>query len=154
MNSLALRDEHVSLPARYEAAKRALAECERIDECQDWANKAAALAVYAKQSKDDSLVIMAQRIQARAIRRCGELLLEVPAAQGVKDGSSRAAVGRAAGLSDSRQLFAARIAKIPAAEFERAVEADKPPSITTLARLDHGQQRRLRGCCPACGRPL
>jgi len=33
------------LPASYEAAKIALAECSRIDECKNWANKAEALAV-------------------------------------------------------------------------------------------------------------
>jgi hypothetical protein len=45
-----------------------------MDECQQWADKAEALASYAKQSKDDSLRKMCDRIQARAIRRCGELL--------------------------------------------------------------------------------
>jgi hypothetical protein len=33
-----------------------------------------ALASYAKQSEDETLRKMADRIQARAIRRCGELL--------------------------------------------------------------------------------
>lgn len=32
------------LPMRYEAAKTALDECDRIDECRDWADRAAALA--------------------------------------------------------------------------------------------------------------
>lgn len=31
------------LPAAYEHAKAALAECASIDECQDWADEAAAL---------------------------------------------------------------------------------------------------------------
>lgn len=62
------------LPASYERAKQALVECSRIDECQEWADKAEALASYAKQAKDDQLRVMADRIQARAIRRCGELL--------------------------------------------------------------------------------
>ncbi len=62
------------LPASYERAKSALAECSRIDECKEWADKAEALASYAKQAKDDGLRILADRIQARAINRCGELL--------------------------------------------------------------------------------
>ncbi len=63
-----------SLPATYESAKKALAECSKIDECHDWSNKAAALASYAKQADDDTLHRYALRISARAIRRCGELL--------------------------------------------------------------------------------
>jgi hypothetical protein len=36
----------------YERAKAALAQCASIDECQKWANKAEALASYAKQAHD------------------------------------------------------------------------------------------------------
>lgn len=48
-----------SLPATYEAARTALSECARIDECQGWADKAAALASYAKQADDKQLENMA-----------------------------------------------------------------------------------------------
>ena len=64
----------VRLPVAYVNAKHALTECSRLDECKDWSDKAAALASYAKQANDDTLHKMAVRIQARAIRRCGELL--------------------------------------------------------------------------------
>jgi hypothetical protein len=70
------------LPANYEKAKRAIAACERIDECQDWADRAAALASYAKQSTDDSLLRLAMRIQLQAVRRCGELMKKIPAHPG------------------------------------------------------------------------
>jgi len=59
---------------RNEAAKTSLAQCARTDECVKWADKAAALASYAKQAGDDSLWKMAVRIRARAIERCGYLL--------------------------------------------------------------------------------
>ncbi len=39
-----------------------------VDECQDWANKAEALASYAKMADDDALRKLADRIQARAAR--------------------------------------------------------------------------------------
>jgi hypothetical protein len=64
------------MPSTYEQAKIALASCAKIDECQDWANKAEALASYAKMAGDDSLRTMAERIQARAVRRMGELYNE------------------------------------------------------------------------------
>src|SRR5688500_11629904 len=63
-----------TLPASYEHAKAALVACDRIDECKSWADKAQALASYAKQADDDTLHRLATRISARAVRRCGELL--------------------------------------------------------------------------------
>ena len=65
------------LPALYQQAQTALAQCERIDECKDWADKAQAMASYAKQSQDDDLFKHAPRIQLRAVRRYGELLKEI-----------------------------------------------------------------------------
>ena len=41
------------LPVAYEQAKVALAACAKIDECRDWADRAKALASYAKQADDD-----------------------------------------------------------------------------------------------------
>lgn len=73
---------NASLPKSYEQAKSALANCERLDECQDWADKAAALASYAKQANDDQLEKMAIRIRARAVRRAGELLKQFDARGG------------------------------------------------------------------------
>lgn len=69
--------ESARLPQSYEFAKAALSKLVRIDECRKWANKADAMASYAKQADDKSLYNMAVRIRARAIRRCGELLKQM-----------------------------------------------------------------------------
>jgi len=58
-----------SLPTNYQEAKTALAECARIDECKSWADKATALASYAKQADDERLLSCAKRIKVRAIDR-------------------------------------------------------------------------------------
>lgn len=135
------------LPAAYESAKEALAKCSRIDECQDWADKAEALASYAKQAGDTSMRDTADRIQARAIRRCGELLKEITPASGKRtDKEPRDAAGprlsspptrkeaaREAGLSERQQKTALRVASVPREEFEEAVEAPRPPTVTQLA---------------------
>lgn len=143
---------NAKLPQVYESAKIALSECSRIDECKDWANKAEALASYARQADDDTLRKTADRIQARAIRRCGELLKEIESARGgnrgggrpdnngnQKDGIvplvSRSSVARDAGLSERQQKTALRVASIPAQEFEAAVESDSPPTVTHLAEI-------------------
>lgn len=131
------------LPAVYEGAKVALAECERIDECRDWADRAEALASYAKQAQDDALRRMADRIQARAIRRCGELLNQIKAdvggrppketGPGAQTSFTRTDAAREAGLTRHQHHTAVRVARVPAPEFEEAVEADEPPTVTALA---------------------
>jgi hypothetical protein len=98
------------LPATYEAAHKAIAKCSRIDECKSWSDKSAALASYARQAKDRSLGVMAERIHARAVRRCGELLKQVPSGQGSKNqygelhgGTvTRQEAARSAGMSGKR----------------------------------------------------
>lgn len=123
------------LPETYEQAKNLLAKCDKIDECKDWADKAAALGSYARMAKDETLWKMAQRIQARAIRRCGELLEQIEKAQGgyrhgeksngsdTPDGLSRTQAATQAGLSEHERKTALRIAKVDATEFEAAIES-------------------------------
>lgn len=129
------------LPENYENARRALAKCAQMDECQEWAKKAEAMASYARQANDDSLRKMADRIQARAIRRCGELLKQVePAKTGPNNygtaatrNSGRTQAATEAGLSERQRKTALRVANVPEEEFEQAVESDYPPSVTALA---------------------
>lgn len=134
------------LPQSYESAKVALAECERIDECKEWADKAAALASYAKQAEDQTLMNHAMRIQGRASRRIGELLKQYDGrgrpenkADAPPNYSQRDAA-KEAGLSHDQQKSAVRIANIPRETFERAVESDTPPTKTALA--DMGRKPR------------
>jgi len=127
------------LPATYEHAKQALANCASIDECQEWANKAHALASYARMADDDSLRKLADRIQARAVRRCGELLKQFDArgAHMKRDatGPSQRTMAGAAGISERQAKTAVRVANIPEADFTAAVESETPPTVTTLAAM-------------------
>jgi hypothetical protein len=56
-----------------------------MDECWDWADKAAALASYARQSNDETLQRHAIRIQSRAIERCGLLMKQIPSGSGSRN---------------------------------------------------------------------
>jgi len=131
-----------TLPKTYQAAQAALAQCSQIDECKDWADKASALASYARQSEDKELERMAQRIRARAIRRAGELIKQIEPGQGARDGKrdadsdtplTRTQAARDAGMSERQQNTAGRIANIPEQDFEAQVESDMPPTLSQLA---------------------
>jgi hypothetical protein len=149
-----IRVSDARLPSTYEQAKTALAQCSRIDECQEWANKAEALASYARQADDDSLRKMADRIQARAIRRCGELLKQFDGRgrpeenkEGTRPNYSQAHAARDAGLSAHQQKTAVRVANVPAEQFEKAVDSDAPPTVTALAEM--GKQSRPAPAAPS-----
>jgi len=116
--------ENARFPAVYEKAKQALAECARIDECKDWANKAEALASYFQQSKNEQMMKDCRRIQVRAIERCGELLRQIESKQGgdrksqeyQKDATvhlmTRESVATAAGLSERQKVTMLRVANV------------------------------------------
>jgi len=134
----------------------AIAECARVDECKSWADKAAALAVYARQAKDDSLAVYARRIQARALRRAGELLKQIPPADiSTRYGQegdlppviTRTEAAQNAGLSEHQRKQSLRVASVPAADFDYAIESQEPPTITVLAEM--GTQAR-----PAPSEPI
>lgn len=130
-------------PVLYEKARGSLAECVRIDECKDWSDKARALASYAKQAKDETMLNNAKRIALRATRRYGELLEQVEKAQGrnhekggrTPPSNGRYAAGRAAGLSNDQIKDGIRIARIPEDQFERITESARPPTVTEAAAL-------------------
>jgi hypothetical protein len=138
------------LPATYETAVAAIVKASKVDECHDWANKAEAMASYARQSRDDVLYKMAIRIQSRATKRCGELLAQVPAAKGARTDIeprtvgdtklTRASAATSAGMSKRQKDTALRVAAVPHADFERQVESDDPPTVTKLA--EQGKKAR------------
>lgn len=155
--------ENYRYPAVYERAKQALAECARVDECKDWANKAEALASYFQQSKNEQMMKDCRRIQARAIERCGELLREIEASKGgrpqkTQDGAvlsfpTRESVAADAGLSERQRKTALRVVSVPKETRDALIESDDPPTVTRLAEM--GKQKKpeplidLEGIPPA-----
>jgi hypothetical protein len=138
------------LPKAYEGARTALAECSRVDECWSWADKAAALASYARQANDTALLTYAQRIQGRAVRRAGELLKQIPVEhdrgnqhrprEGDLPQPTRTQAATDAGLSEHQRKTALRVASVDAAEFESAIESPTPPTITEIAEAGRKKQ--------------
>ena len=96
------------------------------------------------QAKDESLRKMADRIQARAIRRCGELLKQIEPSKGgdaslfiARDGAdpsvTRKLAAEQAGLSERQRKTALLVANVPEQDFNQSVESDNPPTVTKLA---------------------
>lgn len=87
----------------------------------------------------------ARRIRARATRRVGELLKQFDGRDGQNLPNAKTTgadsfspptqreAAAAAGISPRQQVTAVRVANVPEAEFDAAVEADKVPTITRLA---------------------
>lgn len=140
-------------PQLYTAARAALFRCDQIDECAEWSSKAAAIESYARQARDETLKDMATRIQARAVRRMGELLKSIPNGQ-------RVATAEAAGVSRLHRNQAVSVAQIPAKAFEKLVESASPPKVYQLALVGRKPGRPRKDapvaltCCPTCGRAL
>lgn len=149
MNLEAIKQQKATLPETYQQAKKSLATCSSIDECKSWADKAAALASYAKQADDDELENYAKRIRIRALKQCGVLLRAIEASHGanqnIRDGSdpkvTRKSAAADAGLSERQQKTAQRIASIPEDQFEWQVESGSPPTITELA--EQGKNKKV-----------
>lgn len=138
----ALTIRSAPLPETYVAARAALQKCERVDECKSWADKAAALASYAKQAKDETLFNHARRIQLRAIERGGQLLAKVepkhtgrPKNGGGTPPNSRKAAAEDAGLSPDQAKTMLRVAAVPEAEREALIESEHPPTVEALAEI-------------------
>jgi hypothetical protein len=146
-------------PVSYEAAKQAIAKCESPIECRTMADKAAAMAVYARLRDDTELFNRARRLQAWADRRWGELDKELypdRRLQNLKQNASPAPNcselhlgGRSGkrppppdGTTEYQRVVSRRLAAIPEVEFTRQVESENPPTLTRLA--EQGKVTRAR----------
>src|ERR1035437_2786170 len=61
----------------YNAARKALAQCARVDEVKDIHDKAEAMKKYAQLANDKQLMGYATEITMRAKRRMGEILIKM-----------------------------------------------------------------------------
>lgn len=126
----------------YREAKKGLSTLSRIDEVKDIADKHSAIAHYAKQIQDKSLLYYAQRVYARAIERIGELLAEV------KTPSERKKITQQYGLRASDAQNAIATASLPKRARDVLIERDPPATAAELAAA----AARLRAANKPTGR--
>jgi hypothetical protein len=138
---------------RYEAARTALAECQRIDEVKDIRDKAEAMAAYARQAKDTELIQYATEIKVRAERRAGEMLARAQAAgELAKAGGDMKKESPPATLSDigitrDQSSRWQSLAGMSDAHFETAVATAKDTAgqVTTAFMLREAAKAKPQG---------
>jgi len=117
---------------KYEAARKALAEAQKIDEVKKIRDKAAALQAYAKQAQDKELEWYASEIRLRAKYRLGQISKTLETEKpGPKVTSQRREVTpknkalKEAGLSTSEAHRCEQLASVPEKKLEAHIAENK-----------------------------
>jgi hypothetical protein len=120
---------------RYEAARSALAEAHRVDEVKDIRDKAEAMAAYARQAKDQDMILWATEIKVRAERKAGEMLTQAKAS------GDRASRGKPAADSNSATLHDLGIAPHNATRWQKmaSMTEDRFETAVAMAKDTAGQ---------------
>jgi hypothetical protein len=115
----------------YEEARKALADCKRVDEAKGIKDKADAMRVYATQAKDRQLFMDAVEISANAQRKLGELLAEAKKRGDLDRGKggdrrsrSKNTTVKLSDLGIDKHLSSAaqRLAKYSQPQFEKVIQ--------------------------------
>jgi len=130
-----------AIAPNWAAMRTAIAECERIDEVRNLSDKAVALRAYFAQSRDVDNEVAAMRVRLRAERRLGELIEReqeagrlATAESGRPSEASTTTRLSDIGIPYDRSARAQKLASVPEAQFEAALQSGKP-SARALAAL-------------------
>ena len=129
------------LPARIEAAKRAVAECYDLSELLTWQDSAMALAAAAKAARMPELAKGANRVCKEALLRMGQLLLRykgtmrpAPGTGGGRPSERQEAVRRH-GIRSHVAIAATRFAKAPSEIINSVLDDDAlPPVVNRITK--------------------
>lgn len=122
------------LPPLYVAAKKHLAKLMKVDELKDIADKHSAIAHYAKQIQDKSLLYYAERVYMRALERIGELLHELSTTK------ERAALAKRHGIGSAVAQSAYAMSFLPRRARNVLIERTPPAN---RHELEHAGRRLM-----------
>jgi hypothetical protein len=134
-------------------------EAHRVDEVKDIRDKAEARAAYARQAKDQDLILWATEIKVRAERKAGELLRDSaargerfpaggPRAKQVEShAETRPATLEEIGISNTQSSRWQQLASMSEDHFEAAVATAKESAgqVTTAFMLREAAKARPQG---------
>jgi N6-adenosine-specific RNA methylase IME4 len=126
---------------QYDRARQALQEAHSLDEVKEIADKAKAMASYARQANDPEMEAWVADIRFRAYERLGKLSLELDGGKGGRPTRNRSTTGtvsrRAAWkqakisvATGGRAVKLAKAGKKVTAYLKRKAVKKKPPSVT------------------------
>lgn len=126
-----------AVPVEYENALAQLRACRTLEESRYWADKAEALAAWAKIYHSGEAERESRLLKLHAYRRMGEIALElrpVTYRKGLPKGKQQLPGPRSllieSGLSKREAMAARRLATINASAFEAMLNMPRPPSPT------------------------
>ena len=133
---------------KYDAARRALAAAQSVDEVKDIRDKAEAMRAYARQAGDKELQWWAAEIKLRAERRAGEMLKEmsdlgerVDAHGGAQKSSNKVQLD-SIGVTNPQASRWQQEASVPDGEFEEWLDSHKGDKVPTSSGLRNLAKRR------------
>jgi hypothetical protein len=135
---------------RYDAMCSAIAEAYMVDEVKDIRDKARAMEAYFRLAKNTEAERQACEIRLRAERKAGQLLADLerskggrPAQNSPHDGMSFRASREGAGVSAKQAQNWQKLAEVPDADFEVALQADRPTTSGIIAAHTAPKQRQM-----------
>ena len=145
---IAAPDSSKFVPAKYNAMRRAIAECATIDDCNEAQSKAQAMAVYYKQIHDEIAERQMKEIRLRAWRRMSEIVATVDVSKCATQKAMAALVRDTLGhdathmITDSRIVQLIKLAGVPERSFE--AEVIKGTNLELLIYRTHPEQIKKR----------
>jgi hypothetical protein len=135
---------------RYDAMCSAISAAHQVDEVKEIRDKAVALEHYARQAQNTDAERQACEIRLRAERKAGQLLTQMPKANGGRPGKTPASKeGVSAtlddlGISYKQSSQWQKLGAMPQRDFELAIgTAVKPPSTKGILRAVEEPKRTM-----------
>ena len=126
------------VPVQYETAIKALTECIHLDDAKVWADKADALAAWAKIYRSKDAELKAKQLKLHAFRRMGQIAEELrPTRRAGRNSLGAASLLIESGLQKHVAATVVRIARAPESQFTAAVIAGA--GVNALALSQRGR---------------